>query len=116
MRTRVFVGIGILLVLISIGIFSGFAQTPEPSLVNPSVSGGYSLNEGKNLFVPDKAVYPKQLAYLYPEIETISYYDDFLGTHLGYANVFGGVGSNFLLKPGTTYEIVVREPVVLYIP
>ncbi len=93
-------------------LYSSLAQTESIVL-----AGTVELTKGKNnvMFQTD-SLYVQDLIAAYPSIETVSYYDSFLGTQLGYVNVFGGVGRNFLLVPGQQYEIVLSEDTIFILP
>ena len=57
--------------------------------------------------------YAETLIKLNPDIEAISYKED--NETIGYANVFGGVGKNFVVE-SRTYEIIVKENINLILP
>ncbi len=72
------------------------------------------INEGKELvnfsseFSP---IYVKDLILLNPNITTVTYNN---GTHdLGYVDVFGGIGENFVVSPNKIYEITSKGEVTL---
>jgi hypothetical protein len=67
------------------------------------------LDKGKNEISVPFEMLASDLILLNPEIETISYFDENLGRRIGYINAFGGLGSNFYLVPGKSYEISVRK-------
>ena len=71
---------------------------------------GIKLNEGKNTvnfsfeFSP---IYVGDLIKAYPEITTITYTES--EEEIGYVNVFGGIGENFVIYPNKTYEITTNK-------
>jgi len=76
--------------------------------------GKFDVEKGKNLFSVENPISAKELAMLNPEIETISLKEnDTIGYVNGYVNVFGGIGKNFILEPGKTYEIVSEKNLTL---
>jgi len=71
------------------------------------------LKTGKNYLTFNQSVYAKEIIILNPEIESVSYFDEFLNRSVGYVNAFGGVGSNFLINSKQGYEINVRKDINL---
>ena len=75
---------------------------------------GIKLADGKNLinlsseFSP---LYVGDLVKIYPEIAAVTY--DNGEKQVGYVNVFGGVGENFVIYPNTIYEITTKQEVTL---
>jgi hypothetical protein len=75
---------------------------------------GVKLTEGKNVvnistnFNP---LYVEDLIKIYPEIETVTYNNS--EQELGYVNVFGGIGDNFVIYPNQIYEITTKQEVTL---
>src|SRR3989344_7331194 len=85
---------------------SSFNMSEEIIILNASES---ILIDGKNYVTFDM---PKNVADLVkknPDIEYASYHDVFLDETIGYVNVFGGLGKNFVLNPGKIYEIHVKK-------
>jgi len=78
--------------------------------------GEIALVRGKNYLTFDQTFFVSELVLLNPEIEYVSYYDDFLHKSIGYVNVFGGVGSNFVVKLDKIYEISVSKNMSLILP
>jgi len=74
---------------------------------------GILLKTGKNYLILNQSLYAKEIIILNPEIESLSYFDEFLNKSIGYVNVFGGVGSNFITNPEKAYEINVKEDINL---
>ena len=72
------------------------------------------LYEGKNNFTAFSDLgYASELVTMYPEIETISYKGS--NETIGYVNVFGGIGVDFLIEENKTYEINARRNFKIYI-
>jgi hypothetical protein len=75
---------------------------------------GIKLSEGKNLinlsseFSP---LYAEDLVKIYPDITTITYKVG--DEEIGYVNVLGGVGENFVVYSHQIYEITVKREVIL---
>ena len=75
---------------------------------------GIKLEKGKNTinfgfeFSP---FYVGDLIKAYPEISTITYNES--EQEVGYVNVFGGIGENFVIYPNKTYEVTTSKEVVL---
>lgn len=78
-------------------------------LAQSEIFSNNALEEGRNIVRFDKQMYAQDLILLNPEIEYVSYYDDFLGQEFAYVNAFGGIGKNFVIIPGRDYEISVKE-------
>jgi hypothetical protein len=75
---------------------------------------GIKLAEGKNVININfgfNPFYVEDLVKIYPEITTVTYNDS--EKELGYVNVFGGIGDNFMIYPNQTYEITTRKEVTL---
>lgn len=108
----------LLCVLIFSGIFVigfGFVKAVEnlnsnsdltPHVLNASND---SMIEGKNLVKFDRYVEVKLLVSENRQIESVSYYDSFFDKNIGYVNVFGGIGKDFVIIPGQEYEISVKN-------
>ncbi len=62
-----------------------------------------------NLSYNFNPIYAKDLVTLYPDIQTITYVEN--GKEIGYVNVFGGIGENFIIYPNQIYEISVKKEV-----
>lgn len=100
----------VLLILIfafGIALYAGSAENTHDT------DTGVILVEGRNQFVTERAILVKELVVLNPEIEYVSYFDEFLNKQIAYVNVFGGVGNNFLIEPMKVYEISVKEEIEL---
>lgn len=67
------------------------------------------LEFGKNEVQISSYVYASELIEWNPDIEYISYYDEFLNRKIAYVNVFGGIGDNFLTGPNQVYEVSVKK-------
>ena len=75
---------------------------------------GIFLSEGKNSINLSYEFYPiyvKDLIKIYPEIATVTYNNG--NSEIGYVNVFGGIGENFVIYPNQIYEIVTTKEVIL---
>jgi hypothetical protein len=75
---------------------------------------GIKLNEGKNIInisLDFNPLYVKDLIKVYPEIQTVTYNESM--QELGYVNVFGGIGDNFVIYPNQIYEITTNQEVNL---
>lgn len=95
-----------LILAFSFAVYAGMAEELHSR-------SGVILLEGKNQVEIDRAVLVKEIVILNPEIEYVSYYDEFLNKQVAYVNVFGGVGDNFLIEPGRIYEFSVRKKIEL---
>lgn len=73
------------------------------------------LYQGKNYLEINQTMYVKDLVILNPNIESVSYFDEFLNKHFGYVNIFGGIGSNFRIEKGRVYEISTSKNTTLNI-
>ncbi len=65
-----------------------------------------SLSEGKNNLTVEEFIFPKYVSDLVKEnpwIESVTLKEN--GRSYGYINIFGGIGRNFLIEYGKTYEI-----------
>lgn len=75
---------------------------------------GIKLCEGKNtinLSFEFNPIYVSDLIQLNPEIETVTRNN---GTQeIGYVNIFGGIGKNFVIQPNKTYEITTKQEINL---
>jgi len=75
-----------------------------------------NLSKGKNFVVFNftEPFYAETLIKLNPSIEAISYTEN--NKTIGYVNVFGGVGKNFIIQKNKKYEIIVKENSTLILP
>ncbi|MFH1290067.1 MAG: hypothetical protein ABIH92_01525 [Nanoarchaeota archaeon] len=105
---RVLFAVLFLLTLIGVGI-SGIGLAEEEQEVISEVH----LQKGKNHIELESSLFVRELVAMNSEIESVSYFDVFLNKNVGYVNVFGGVGDNFLMKPGEVYEISVSDDINL---
>ncbi|MBN1156144.1 hypothetical protein JXA85_00875 [Candidatus Woesearchaeota archaeon] len=60
-----------------------------------------------------KIKYAKDLIDLYPDIDSVSYYDESKETTIGFISAFGGIGKNFKIKKNQIYEVSVKNNVNL---
>ena len=70
------------------------------------------LKSGKNNFTIEEhfpAIQVSNLISKYPQIRSASLTE--YGTIYGYANVANGIGTNFIIEPGRTYEIYLSEDI-----
>jgi hypothetical protein len=74
------------------------------------------LESGKNFVRFDNlpSFYVKDLIKINPSIEVVSYMKD--NESIGYVNVFGGIGENFVITNTIDYEIIVTKETTLIIP
>ena len=86
------------------------------SFVGAQGGGAYDLVEGKNYLYIDGYAYASDIVESDEDIVSISYVDGLIGQSVGYVDVLGGVGSNFLVRPDVEYEIIVRKDVTLTLP
>lgn len=118
-RNFLVISILIFLVLLSFGAVIAFNEialnlsSDQNVSVNFINSTNYNLNEGKNLVYFESYNTAKGLIMKNPEIETISYYDEFSDKTIGYVNIFGGIGKDFTIYPGKLYEINAKRQISL---
>ena len=48
-----------------------------------------------------------------PQVQSVTLLEE--GQTLGYVNVFGGIGTDFLIEPGKTYEVHSSEDLVIFL-
>jgi len=71
---------------------------------------GIQFLEGENeILIPEyvSPFYVGDLMKSYPELLTITYFE--FEEEKGYANIFGGVGENFIIYPNQKYNITVNK-------
>lgn len=68
-----------------------------------------NLLEGKNNITLNQNIDVRSLVALNPDIESITYQDEFSNTNYAYINVFGGIGKKFTLEAGKEYEIISKN-------
>ena len=75
-----------------------------------------NLTKGKNVLILNVSspFYVKTLVKLNPKIDVISYKEG--NKTIGYVNVFGGIGENFIIQKNREYEIIVKENTTLVLP
>jgi len=72
------------------------------------------LNKGKNFIKFNKTdFYVETLVKLNPSIESVSYTEN--NKTVGYVNVFGGIGRNFVIED-REYEITAKKNLTLALP
>ena len=75
-----------------------------------------TLNPGKNVVLIDdyfQMISASELVKKYPEIESITL--EKYGEQLGFINIFGGIGADFLITSGTEYEIYSSSIIEVYL-
>lgn len=75
---------------------------------------GIKLTEGKNvinLSYDFSPIYAADLVKAYPEIATITFSDE--NQEIGYVNVLGGIGENFVISKNNIYEIITEQEINL---
>jgi hypothetical protein len=73
---------------------------------------GIQLEQGENeilMSLEFSPIYVSDLIKAYPEIMMITYFDEISEEEIGYVNVFGGIGENFIMYADKTYFITVEE-------
>ena len=78
-----------------------------------------NLTHGKNIVVFENytlGIYASHIIELNRDIQLISYFDESLGRDVGYVNVFGGIGNNFLILPNVNYGVFTEKNITLYVP
>jgi len=78
--------------------------------------GSKEIVEGKNFLEIDieNPIYVSDLVKLNPAIQAVSFVEN--KETMGYVNVFGGIGVDFILEQGVVYEIVAGENFTLILP
>jgi hypothetical protein len=71
--------------------------------------------EGKNNVTFNQTLYVTVLVKFNPHIEAVSY-TDLYGRTIGFVNVFGGIGENFLITPYDKYEIISSKNTTIVVP
>jgi len=78
----------------------------------------YAINllKGKNNITLNgtELFYVSDLVKINPDIEVVSYKED--GITVGYVNVYGGIGENFIVFSNKEYEIIVSNNMNLILP
>jgi len=73
-----------------------------------------TLVPGKNKITIENYIYPIYVSTLvndYPQIESVTL--ERYGKSYGYVSAFGGLGTNFIVEYGSTYEIVTSEELTI---
>jgi len=75
-----------------------------------------NFSDGKNFIELNftEPFYVESLIKLNPSIEVISYTEN--NETIGYINVFGGIGDNFIIQKNKKYEVIVRGDSTLVLP
>jgi len=53
----------------------------------------------------------KDMMHVIPELTKISYYDEVSGKYVGYVSLFGGLGTNFVIKPDVEYSLAFNNSI-----
>jgi len=100
--------------LVSLSIFLSCLVGISGIIIAEEFKDTIKIHEGRelvNLSYEFSPIYVKEFVLLYPNITTITYNN---GTHdIGYVNVFGGIGENFVVSPNNMYEITSKGEVTL---
>jgi len=100
-----------------ISFFAAFVIFVLFSIVLISSQGIFSkeLEKGKNVVMINlsRPIYAETLINLNPDIEAISYSEN--NRTIGYVNVLGGIGQNFIVE-NREYEIIVSKDINLVLP
>lgn len=107
MRSSKLIFVFVLVAAFGFAVYQGTAEESHDR------DSGIYLEKGRNLIEIERAVLVRELVVLNPEIEYVSYVDEFLNKPIAYVNAFGGLGDNFLVRPGEVYEISVSEDIEL---
>lgn len=98
-----------LLVLIAILVFLLTTAIALAEFI-PKLDSGIQLLEGENeILIPENVspFYVSDLIKSYPDILTVTYFE--FEEEIGYANIFGGVGEDFIIYSNSTYNITVSK-------
>ena len=108
-----------LLLLIAI-IFMIFSVMLASSELKNELTDFYTipLQKGQNSllinFSLERFVYAADIIYFNPDVEVISFQES--NKTIGYVNVFGGIGKNFMIEQNKTYEVISSRKINLIIP
>jgi hypothetical protein len=85
------------------------------SLIILNANDDIPLAQGRNYlqFNFSSSLSAKDLVSKNPDIEAISFTEN--NQTVGYVNVLGGIGKNFLLQPNSVYEIISKKQTKLKI-
>jgi hypothetical protein len=100
----------LLLIVLLVFLFSTAIALAE--FIPDANKSGIELSEGENLVLIPEHVSPFYVSDLmksYPEILTITYFE--FEREIGYANIFGGVGEDFIIYPNKEYNFTVEKNV-----
>jgi hypothetical protein len=87
---------------------------PATADTQPTIHSVYiNLTEGKNYVSFIQPMYVREVMKKNTDLETISYFDEEQNKTIGYVRALGGIGKNFLIVPGQTYEIVAAKNTTL---
>jgi hypothetical protein len=74
-----------------------------------------SLMKGENKVMFDREMMASDIVAMNPNIESITYNNEFLNQSYAFLNVFGGIGKNFIIVPGEEYEVNSKSNISLNI-
>ena len=102
-KTFIFLLIFFTLVFSFIGVFSESINS-------------LNLFDGKNVIELNftEPFYAESLVTLNPSIVVVSYTQD--NETIGYINIFGGIGDNFIIQKNKKYEVIVNGNSTLVLP
>jgi hypothetical protein len=100
------------ILILILGLVFSFAGVYSADLTDNSTNLLIGKNHIKfNLAEP---FYARDLVKLNPSIAVVSYTED-NGT-IGYVNLFGGIGENFIIENELDYEIILKKNTELVLP
>lgn len=71
------------------------------------------LTKGKNEITVNYSLgYASDLVKMYPQIETVTYIEN--NETIGYVNIFGGIGKDFIIQRDKLYEINSNKNITIY--
>jgi hypothetical protein len=97
-------------------LFISFASSIVILELNAEPGNANHLAAGKSYISINVSylIYARDLVKANPKIDSISYLEN--NRSVGYINIFGGIGKNFLIEKNKIYEISTKEEIELVIP
>jgi len=104
-----------ILIIFSIILFVFLISSKNSELDLIDIQKEIHLSSGKNYLIFNQSILASDLIKKNPQIQVISYFDEVKNKSVGYVNIFGGIGTDFLIDQEKIYQIFVDTETIIKI-